>query len=118
MMDPATSSKIEAPIAYESTPEFQGQRTTLVDALAAAAATRDYEGPTLPAAVARFAANARAHDLPPERLLIALKSAVADSRLLDLSNWWRGVLTDRVIRWGIEAYYGIARDTPVPPAQP
>jgi hypothetical protein len=105
----------EAAISYESSPNFLAQRTALVDALVVAAATREYDGAELPAAVAQFATDARANGLPPERLLVALKHAVTDPRLTDLSNWWRGVLIDRVIRWGIEAYYGIARDTPPSP---
>jgi hypothetical protein len=75
--------------------------------LLAAMDTRDYDRPELRGAVAAFGASARASGVPPEQMLIALKRLVADPEIQGLSDWWREVLTDRLVRWSVEGYYRI-----------
>jgi hypothetical protein len=75
--------------------------------------SRDYNTPRLPEAVTALAIAARTTGMPPERLLVLLKDIVADRQLLTVSPWWRGILTDRVVRWGIEAYYGVKLGQPL-----
>jgi hypothetical protein len=43
----------------------------------------------------------------PEKLIIELKTLMRDVALPEMRTWYRGVLTDRVIVWAIEAFYGI-----------
>jgi hypothetical protein len=46
----------------------------------------------------------------PEKLIIELKTLMRDVALPEMRTWYRSVLTDRVIVWAIEAFYGIERD--------
>lgn len=62
-------------------------------------------------AVAVVAIGARAEHVPPERLLILIKRMTNDRVVSHLSQWWRRVLTDRCVRWGIEGYYGVPDDS-------
>ena len=49
----------------------------------------------------------------PEKLIIELKTLMRDVALPEMRTWYRSVLTDRVIVWAIEAFYGIG-DGPDP----
>jgi hypothetical protein len=76
-------------------------------ALAAAATTRNYESRELRDAVSQFAADLHAGGVPPERVLIIVKQLADDSSLTGVSDWWRSIVTDRLVRWAVEGYYRI-----------
>jgi hypothetical protein len=82
----------------------------LHDKLVDAREDRDYDTARLRDAVAAVATAARAEQLPPERLVILLKGLTSDPAVRHLSYWWLRILTDRFVRWGIEAYYGLESD--------
>lgn len=79
----------------------------LHEALVEAREGREYDTTRLRDAVAAVAMAARAEQVPPERLIILLKDLTSDPAVHHLSYWWLRVLTDRFVRWGIEAYYGL-----------
>jgi hypothetical protein len=79
----------------------------VIDALILARAARDFHAPALRAAVAGCATAYRAAGVGPERLLVTLKRRVRDSALPEMGAWYRDVVTDRVVVWAIEAYYGV-----------
>ena len=62
-------------------------------------------------AVEHCARAARAAGVLPEKLIIELKVLMRDVALPEMRTWYRSVLTDRVIVWAIEAFYGIDRRT-------
>ena len=86
---------------------FGGDRTAIVAALEDAVANRRFDSPILRTAVARFARRSRQTGVPPEQLVIQLKAIVRDQAGA-VGDWWRAVLTDRSVRWGVEAYYDLA----------
>ncbi|HZS62713.1 MAG TPA: hypothetical protein VFA43_25865 [Gemmatimonadaceae bacterium] len=55
--------------------------------------------------VAALAASERAKGVPPEKMLIELKSMVLDVEDDKLDVALARSLMDDVVRWGIEAYY-------------
>ncbi|MFL5576885.1 MAG: hypothetical protein ACJ79S_13040 [Gemmatimonadaceae bacterium] len=79
----------------------------VVDALILARLARDFDAPPVRAAVAECAVAYRAAGLGPERLLVTLKRRIRESALPEMGEWYRAALTDRVVVWAIEAYYGI-----------
>ena len=76
-------------------------------ALAVAAASRNYESRDLREAVSQFASDLHANGVPPERMLITVKQLADDSSLTGVSDWWRSIVTDRLVRWAVEGYYRI-----------
>jgi hypothetical protein len=80
---------------------------TIRAALAAAATNRTYESRELRDAVSQFAADLHAHGVPPERMLIVVKQLADDNSLTGVSDWWRSIVTDRLVRWAVEGYYRI-----------
>ena len=79
-------------------------------ALIAAAVTRDYTTPALHDEVCDYVRGLRDRGLPPETVVVAVKSAVREATL-GLGPYQaerrHGVeLLDRVVRWCIEEYYG------------
>lgn len=76
-------------------------------ALAVAAASRNYESRDLREAVSQFANDLHANGVPPERMLIIVKQLADDSSLTGVSDWWRSIVTDRMVRWAVEGYYRI-----------
>lgn len=86
---------------------LSSDRTAIVVALQEASASRRFDSQTLQIAVARFARHSRMTGVPPEQLVIQLKAIVRDEAGA-ISDWWRTVLTDRSVRWGVEAYYDLA----------
>ncbi len=78
----------------------------MVAALVRARVRDEYDTPAMRAAVAGLSSHARMGGLPPERLLIVLKDSVASPQLLGSTSWWRATVIDRLVRWGIEGYYG------------
>ena len=93
---------------YLAGAEFRADCVEIVRALDAAQATRSFEGGAARDAVTRCATSARAAGVMPEKLIIALKTLMREVALPEMRSWYRGVLTDRVIVWAIEAFYGIA----------
>lgn len=83
------------------------QVAALHEALVEAREDREYDTVRLRSAVAGVAVAARAEHVAPERLIILLKDLTSDPAVQHLSYWWLRVLTDRFVRWGIEAYYGL-----------
>jgi hypothetical protein len=69
---------------------------------------RNFDSAALRAAARQMATNARDDGTPPERLLVELKALFDDGALRGLSDWWRSIMTDRIVRWSIEAYYDVS----------
>jgi len=92
---------------YLSGTAFRADCVEIVRALDAAQAQRRFELTDARAAVERCARGARGAGVLPEKLIIALKTLMHDVALPEMRTWYRSVLTDRVIVWAIEAYYGI-----------
>ena len=90
----------------ESSGRLRAQVQALAAALALAHEGGGYDAVQLRDAVAAVARAARHDHVPPERVLVLLKRLTRAPALGHLSEWWRGILTDRFVRWGIEAYYG------------
>jgi hypothetical protein len=88
---------------YESAGTLRAQVEALHDALIQAREGRAYDAARLRDAVAAVARAARNEQVPPERLIVLLKRLTRDHALSHLSEWWRAVLNDRFVRWGIEA---------------
>jgi hypothetical protein len=68
--------------------------------------------PALSDAAARFAREARAAGVPPERMLVALGDALNTGALGSVGDWWRRVVRDQCVRTAIEAYYAIETGQP------
>jgi hypothetical protein len=83
-------------------------------ALGIAAASRNYDSRDLRDAVSQFASDLHANGVPPERMLIIVKQLADDSSLTGVSDWWRSIITDRLVRWAVEGYYRIDLGGPAP----
>jgi hypothetical protein len=99
---------------YLASAAFRAECAEIVHLLDVAQATRSLEAGESRGAVARCARSARAAGVLPEKLIIELKALMRDVALPEMRSWYRAVLTDRVIVWAIEAYYGID-DAPTSP---
>ena len=97
------SSKTLAPLSddVDAAPFF----ADLFALLAGAVSRRDYESPELTAAAASGARTARRAGMAPERMLSYLRARIAASPLADVGDWYRGVLSDRLVARAIEAYF-------------
>jgi hypothetical protein len=82
----------------------------IVRLLDAAQTRRGFDTTDAQAAVEQCAREARAAGVLPERLIVELKRLMHDVALPAVRTWYRSVLTDRVIVWAIEAFYGIGDD--------
>lgn len=87
----------------------QGVPEGLRRALVAAAASRDYDAPELHEEVCNHVRALRDRGLPPEQVVVAIKSAVRDSTAglgpYRLARRHSADLLDKVVRWCIEEYY-------------
>ena len=101
---------------YLASAAFRADCTEIVRLLDVAQATRSLEAGDARVAVARCATSARAAGALPEKLIIELKALMRNVALPEMRSWYRAVLTDRVIVWAIEAYYGIDNASPSPTA--
>lgn len=81
----------------------------MLAAVKEAVASRRFDSPELQTAVTTFAGRSRSAGVPPEQLVIQLKAIVRDDAL-PISDWWRSVLADRIVRWGVEGYYHLEPD--------
>ena len=95
---------------YLTSAAFRADCAEIVRALDAAQARRNFEAGDARLAVERCARRARAAGVLPEKLIIELKTLMRDVALPEMRVWYRSVLTDRVIVWAIEAFYGIDDD--------
>jgi len=89
---------------------FRAHCAEIVRVLDAAQAQRTFDSSDARAAVAQCARAARAAGALPEKLIVELKKLMREVALPEMRAWYRSVLTDRVIVWAIEAYYGIEDD--------
>ena len=62
----------------------------------------------LRASVTAYVHRLKREGLPPERMLVDVKSAVIEATPSDLEPFERRELMDEVVRWSIEAYYEAA----------
>ena len=92
---------------YLASNAFRAECAEIVRVLDVAQATRTFDGGAPRDAVVRCARSARASGVLPEKLIIELKALMRDVALPEMRTWYRAVLTDRVIVWAIEAFYGI-----------
>ena len=93
--------------AYLASAAFRAECAEIVRTLDAAQARRSFDSGEPRAAVEQCARSARAAGVLPEKLIIELKTLMREVALPEMRTWYRGVLTDRVIVWAIEAFYGI-----------
>jgi hypothetical protein len=93
--------------AYLASAAFRAECAEIVRTLDAAQARRSFDSAEPRAAVEQCARSARAAGVLPEKLIIELKTLMRDVALPEMRTWYRSVLTDRVIVWAIEAFYGI-----------
>ena len=91
---------------------FRAQCAEIVRVLDAAQANRSFDSAEVRTAVEQCARAAHAAGALPEKLIIELKKLMRDIALPEMRTWYRAVLTDRVIVWAIEAYYGIEDQGP------
>lgn len=85
-------------------------RRAIVRALEAAASTRDFEDPVIRAAVGRYAEAVRKAGRPPEWLIVDLKHLIMNDAVPEVRDWFRGVLRDRIVSWGISGYFQLPHD--------
>ena len=107
---------MEREIAHQSVdierPRLREHIAALHEALVEAREGREYDTTRLRDAVAAVAVAARWEHVPPERLIVLLKGFTSGPAVRHASYWWLKVLTDRFVRWGIEAYYRLEPDSP------
>jgi len=89
---------------------FRTHCVEIVRLLDAAQTRRNFDTSDAKAAVERCAREARAAGVLPEKLIVELKRLMREVALPEVRTWYRAVLTDRVIVWAIEAFYGIGAD--------
>jgi len=89
---------------------FRAHCMDIVRLLDAAQTRRSFDTTDAQAAVEQCARDARAAGVLPEKLIVELKRLMRDVALPEMRAWYRSVLTDRVIVWAIEAFYGIGTD--------
>ena len=95
---------------------FRAHCAEIVRELDAAQAKRNFDTGEAREAVEQCARAARAAGVLPEKLIVELKKLMRDVALPEMRAWYRSVLTDRVIVWAIEAFYGIGADDSRAPA--
>jgi hypothetical protein len=78
--------------------------SALMDALKGALRTDDVTSPELRAAVFEFVRNRKSQAEAPQDVIIALKSHVQRVSLADTAVE-ETELVDRLVKWGIDAYY-------------
>jgi hypothetical protein len=96
-----------SPFSPESIDELRPIWAALVRALRAAKRDRNYEPRSLREPTVELAIIARRYEVPPETLLVLIKRAAYDQGLDGMSDYWRELLISRLVRWSIEAYYGV-----------
>ncbi len=91
--------------AYLSSDQFAADRAHIVAVLDAARESGVYNAPEIDESVRQCARRARDGNLPPEALVVALKTLVQDVALPDMGHWYRDVIRNRLVVAAIEAYY-------------
>jgi len=92
----------------ERSADFQTDLAAVAAAMGEERKSSRYDPRVLREAVRACAVNARVRQLPPERLVRALKDLVREVALDDATEAYRVLYTDRVIAWAIESYYELA----------
>lgn len=85
-------------------------RRAIIGALDAAASTRQFEHPAIRASVVAYAEAVRIAGRPPEWLIVDLKKLIANDALPELRDWFRSVLRDRLVTWGISGYFQLPHE--------
>lgn len=85
-------------------------RARLLEVLSRAREDHNFRDPAIRDAAKAIGRAARESGLAPERLVIFLKDIARADELASVGDWFRRVITDRVIVWGIDAYYGLDGD--------
>ncbi|HET7584451.1 MAG TPA: hypothetical protein VFK13_06055 [Gemmatimonadaceae bacterium] len=85
--------------------EMEEDEAELLRMIRSRSPLRQLNDPDVHAAVERYAGCARRLGLPPEQLLVALKQLLRTRALHDVGDWYRTVLSDRIIVWAIEGFY-------------
>ena len=85
-------------------------RDAILRALHVAARDGKFEDPQIRDAVAAYAERVRAAGHPPEWLIVDLKRLIASEAAPDIRDWFRGVLRDRLVSWGITGYFRLPRE--------
>ena len=79
-------------------------------ALEAAAGAAKFEDSRIQDAVVAYADAVRVAGRPPEWLVVDLKRLIHRDVLPDVRDWFRGVLRDRLVSWGITGYFQLPRE--------
>jgi hypothetical protein len=95
---------------------FRAHCAEIVRLLDVAQTQRGFDTRDAQAAVEQCAREARAAGVLPEKLIVELKRLMRDVALPEMRAWYRSVLTDRVIVWAIDAFFGIGGDDGRAPA--
>jgi hypothetical protein len=115
-MQPRDSVSVTDDTGFLAGTAFRAHCMEIVRLLDAAQTGRGFDTTDAQAAVEQCARDARAAGVLPEKLIVALKRLMRDVALPEMRAWYRSVLTDRVIVWAIEAFYGIGADDSRAPA--
>lgn len=94
-------------MADENHDTLEAERARLLAAIGRSREERTFTDPGIREAARDYGRAARSAGVPPERLVISLKRLTEDKELLQIRDWFRRVMTDRVIVWAIDAYYGL-----------
>lgn len=87
-------------------PIIREQRARLLRSLGRAARTHDADFHELQGAVCEIVDRARADGRTPESLIIFFKRELEQTVKQDIDRVEYAALTDRIVRWCIERYYG------------
>jgi hypothetical protein len=93
--------------SYEQSALFSSDAAVIAEAVRAERKSTRQDRRVLHEAVRMTAIHARVHQLPPERLVRALKALVRELSRDDETEAQRVIYTDRVIAWAIESYYDL-----------
>lgn len=94
---------------YESSAAFLAELSALGGAVQAMRRESRPDFRAMHELVRSCAVRARAHGMPAERLVRALKALVREVALDDASDAYRVLYTDRIIAWAIESYYDFSK---------
>ena len=89
---------------------LEAERDRLLATLGRSRQERSFPDSDVRTSARDYGRAARSARLPPERLVISLKQLTHAPELAQFGDWFRRVLTDRVIVWAIDAYYDLESD--------
>jgi len=91
-------------------PDANAARDALLREVLAAKQDQRWDTERLEGAVRQFAAVQRVAGCSPERFLRDLKTFLRTEALDDVGEWFRSVVLNRLVVWGIEGYYAMDGD--------